>query len=260
MEVLDTKQILQPFGTPLSPIDPTKTLRIVMQNTQYALQLTNDVSEQIRIIHNVKELQASMLITISPNVNFCNPSNVAQFKYPFRRAFNQIYVSAVSSNVGYKKQYFNRALLPGGAAKNTLKQWASKITDTYNDKRGHGTYSITTITGKNGKKLSVIGAYISVHKGTKAGVNTVHAQQTLLMEEDNMKQGKVELTKCPRKEAIKALSDIIGKLQEEEHAIIIAIDANQTPEECRHSQGVRNHTIEWLRIEHDLDDPFISLT
>jgi hypothetical protein len=74
---------------------------------------------------------------------------------------------AVSSNVGYKKQYFNRALLPGGTAIITLKHWASKISDTYNDKRGKGTYSITTITGKNGKKLSVIGAYISVPKGTE---------------------------------------------------------------------------------------------
>jgi hypothetical protein len=60
--VLDTKQILQPFGTPLSSIDPTKTLCIVMQNTQYALQLTNDVSEQIQIINNIKELDALMLI------------------------------------------------------------------------------------------------------------------------------------------------------------------------------------------------------
>ncbi len=60
-------------------------------------------------------------------------------------------------------------------------------------------------------------------------------------------------TLCPRKEAIKALSSIIGELQSQDHAIILSIDANQTPSECQNASGVKPHTIEWLRIEHGLD-------
>ncbi len=66
-------------------------------------------------------------------------------------------------------------------------------------------------------------------------------------------------TKCPRNEAIKALSHIIGQLKEQNHAIILAVDADQTPLECSTSNRIKQHSIEWLRMEHSLDDPFILL-
>jgi hypothetical protein len=80
------------------------------------------------------------------------------------------------------------------------------------------------------------------------------------MENQQLKDKNSGMSKCPRKEAIKALSRIIGKLQEEDHAIVLAVDANQTLAECRTSQGIKMHSIEWLRLEHDLQDPFINLT
>ncbi len=256
----DNKINIQPYGTPLSNIDSSKKLRLIIQNTQYALQLTNDASKYMQIINNLKELNASIFVAISPNINFCNPSNRAQFKQPFSRTFHQVHLSTTSSNVGHHKHYFNRALLPGGVAILTLHQWASKISDSSQDKRGHGTYTTTTILGENGKKLTIIGAYISVQKGSQAGINTVHAQQTLLMETENMKAKQNNPTKCPRREAIKVLSNLIHRLQDEDHAIILAIDANQTPSECRKANEIQRHTIEWLRVEHDLMDPFVKLT
>jgi hypothetical protein len=81
-------------------------------------------------------------------------------------------------------------------------------------------------------------------KGTKAGVNTLYAQQMLLMEMEALKQKKAPSpTKCPRKEAILALSTVIGQLQEQNHSIILNIDANQTPLECHNEKGVKPCTI-----------------
>jgi hypothetical protein len=36
------------------------------------------------------------------------------------------------------------------------------------------------------------------------------------------------------------------------------IDANQASHECVTTKGVKLHSIEWLRLEHGLDDPFIE--
>jgi hypothetical protein len=89
---------------------------------------------------------------------------------------------------------------------------------------------LTTFQGKNGNCLNIKVAYISVLKGTNAGVNTVHSQQQYLLEKETLWNNAVPYTtKCPRKEAIKALRIMIGDLQAKDHAIVLALDANQTP-------------------------------
>jgi hypothetical protein len=37
------------------------------------------------------------------------------------------------------------------------------------------------------------------------------------------------------------------------------IDANQTPLECLTKQAIKNHSIEWLRIEYGMTDPVIDI-
>lgn len=64
---------------------------------------------------------------------------------------------------------------------------------------------------------------------------------------------------CPRKAAIRALSDLIEELQGKSHAIILAIDANQTPKECVKRNSIIRHTIEWLKMEYNMSDPFIDM-
>lgn len=98
-----------------------------------------------------------------------------------------------------------------------------------------------------------------VQKGTKYGINTLYAQQTLLMEQEQLAQRNASSPiKCPRKAAIKELSTLLSDLQDQDHSIILLIDANQTPVESKTSSGVSPLSIEWLRIEHDLKDPFFN--
>jgi hypothetical protein len=251
---------LDPFGTPLTIPDPSKNLRIMMQNTQFTFQITNEDHEKLHAIEQLYNLQTSIFVSISPNVNWNNPSHWVSFKQPFKRTFQQIHISATSSDIGKEPHYRNKPNLTGGAAILSLNHWASKVCNTSTDPRGHGSYTVTTYQGKNRKKLSIIGAYISVLKGGKAGDNTLHTQQMTLLERQAMQNNTIwEPTKCPRKEAIKALSSIIKKLQDEDHAIVLAINANQTPTECYSKSTVRQYSIEWLRREHGLDDPFIEL-
>jgi hypothetical protein len=58
-----------PFGTDFPTHDPQTTLRIIMQNTQYSLQLTHEDASTMQTIANIKSLGASMFTAISPNVN-----------------------------------------------------------------------------------------------------------------------------------------------------------------------------------------------
>jgi hypothetical protein len=251
---------LTPFGTPLTTIDPTKTFRCILQNPQYSTQLSYNNNELMEAIHNLKNLQASMFAISSPNINWHNPSHWVQFKRNFQSQYQQVHISATSSDIGKEPNYINRPLLIGGAAILTFNQWASKVHHTQTDERGHGTFCVTTILGRNGRKISFICAYISVLKGTTKGENTVYAQQMTLMEQHAYKANRVlPLGICPRKEAIKALSTLLGTLQEQDHAIILLLDANQTPRECHTSQNIKKHSIEWLKMEHGLDDPFIEL-
>ena len=126
-------------------------------------------------------LQTSIFIVISPNVNWHNPSHWPQFKSPFKKTFQQVHISATSSDIGKQKENINKPNLIGGAAIITTDLWVSKVNETIQDPRGHSTYTKTTYRGKNGRKLTIIGAYISVSKGTSAGEHTLYNQQITLM-------------------------------------------------------------------------------
>ncbi len=199
-------------------------------------------------------------MNISPNVNFNNPSFSLSYKQPFKNTFSQTHLSASSSDIGKTPTYKNVSTLIGGAAILSLNHWASKVCSTYSNPRGHGTFTTTTYKGKNGKMLTLICAYISVQKGSYIGENTLYNQQTMLMEQQAIKENKLwEKAKCPRKEANKALSEIIHTLQEQDHAILLALDANQTPKEYYKADTLKTDTIEWLRQEHGLIDPFMEM-
>jgi len=63
----------------------------------------------------------------------------------------------------------------------------------------------------------------------------------------------------PRKNAIQRLDELIMSLQQEKHAIVLMVDANQTSSECFSSNEIKPYSIEWLKKRRCLIDPFISL-
>jgi hypothetical protein len=112
----DEASFLKPFGHDLPIVDTTTTLRVVMQNPQYAMQLTRDNNELLQVINNLTTLQASVFAAISPNVNFCNISNMIKFKSSFKRSFKQVHLAASSSNIGSQAIHRCHDTLTGGTA------------------------------------------------------------------------------------------------------------------------------------------------
>jgi hypothetical protein len=87
-------------GILLPPIDPTRTLRLIMQNTQYSLQLTNENANMMQLIQNPKQMETSVFVAISPNVKWHNPLNKVLFKCPFNLLYKQVYICS-SSDLGF---------------------------------------------------------------------------------------------------------------------------------------------------------------
>jgi len=146
---------LKPFATPLPPADPTKVLRICMQNTQNSFRLNDDGIDFPMIINNLKMSEVSVFSPISPDVNWKNTSNWTPTKNIFRHHFNQVHLSATSSDIGNELLYFNKHL-GGGSAILTFSLWSSKVSKAEHDDSGLGTYSITTTQGKALKRMPYI--------------------------------------------------------------------------------------------------------
>lgn len=96
-------------------------------------------------------------------------------------------------------------------------------------------------------------------KGTNIGVDSLYAQQITLQEKAFLKEKRgVPNFCCPRIDAIKWLNNIIASLQEQNHAVILMIDANQSLLDCSSSKGIKTFSIQWLHIQRGMVDPFVQ--
>jgi len=127
-------------------------------------------------IDNLKSNGIQMFAPISPNVNWHNQSNWIRTKQLFWPTFQQLHMSAVSSDIGLEPGFANKSLV-GGSAILTFGLWASKVHSSSHDLSGYGSYSITTIQGKHNKEIRFISAYIAVPKGSNIGVESLYVQQ-----------------------------------------------------------------------------------
>jgi len=247
------------FGTSLLVIDPSKILRVCIQNTQHSFQLYDQTLDMTVMIDNLRNTDANMFMPISLNVNWHNKMNWVHRKCRFCVISQHTHLSAVSSNIGLDPSYKHSSLV-GCVAIATFGSWSSKVCCSSQVYSGLGTYTINTIQGKHNKLISFIAAYISVQRGSNIGTESLYAQQVTLHEKKNKKNGSfLNKSFCPRKDAICHLNTKISELQKAGHAIVLMLDANQSLQDCYSGNSIKPYSIEWLRVQRGLVDPFISL-
>jgi hypothetical protein len=161
---------------------------------------------------NLAAWDISLCAPISPNGNWMNPSNWTKMHHLFRNTFQQVHLSAISSDIGLGLNYINNNLL-GSAAILTFGLWSSKISQSFSDNSGMGTFSVTTIQGKDQKLISFISAHIVVKKGTDLGVDSVYAQQQIIYEKKCMSHDANIKDFCPHANAIQRLNDMFQSPQ-----------------------------------------------
>lgn len=127
----------------------------------------------------------------------------------------------------------------------TLGLWASTVCSS-----GYSTFSVTTIQGKHWLLSPPLA---QLKRGQIFGWNPCTPNQ----------QG-ADLLPDPsfflRAHAIRSLDTHIASLSEQQHVIILLLDANQTLGGCINRKDVKTQTIEWLHISQGMEEPFISLT
>lgn len=153
--------------------------------------------------------------------------------------------------------HINYPNLVGGAAILTFNQWASKVTQTKNDPRGHGTHTIKSIKGRKKRRYQLLELTFQSKKGSKAGDNNLYHQQTYLMERDAIKITIYEIQ--PHAPKNKQLWSLVNSWTPTGTRACHHIDANQTPNGSKNGINVKHASIEWLKKEHGVDDPFIDL-
>jgi len=204
---------LIPFGTTIKSVDTTKILRVILQNTQHSFQLYGNAIDMANLIFYLKTLGTSMFVAISPNMNWCNPSNWVRTKQKFRKISQHIHLSANCSDIGKQQSYLATAIV-GGTAILSFQSWASRVSSATNDDSGFGTFSITTIPGNQNKKISLHSASIAVQKGSDIGVESLFAQQCTIFEQQHKHSlNNIRDKFCPRQDAIRRLNTKIEELQ-----------------------------------------------
>jgi hypothetical protein len=115
---------------------------------------------------------------------------------------------------------------------------------------------------KNDKNISFIAAYIAVQKGSNIGVESLYAQQVMVDEHHSLKlnstYGHQEF--LSQKDAIKPLNQLITELQQQNHAVVLMLDANQSYDNCFSGDTLKPYSIEWLRTQRGMPDPFVQKT
>jgi hypothetical protein len=174
---------LNPFGTTLNPIDQEFFLRICMQNPQHLFKIYGDCIDLNNILANLNHLDFQMFAIISPNIIWVYRKNWFHTKCLFWQISPQVHLSATSSDIGLPNEYANQSLI-GGAALLTMELWASKVSHSFSDPSGMGSFTVTTINGKHNRYISFISAYIAISKGSNIDIKSVYAQQTTLYEKN----------------------------------------------------------------------------
>lgn len=128
-----------PFGSEITPIHPTKNIRIIYQNPQFGMQIGSTNRDMHHAIMNLQILQAPVFAISSPNINWMNSSNEVEFKHHFSCVFPQIHLSAITST-----PYNGYLHLPEGAAILSFNQWASRAEKFFSDPRGQASYTSTS--------------------------------------------------------------------------------------------------------------------
>jgi hypothetical protein len=179
---------LHPYGSSPNSHSSTHKLCICMQSPHHSFQLYEDNACMLYTIENLLSLNVDVYVAISPNINRNNPSYSVATKCLFQRSFSQVHLNASSSELGTIFLYGTMPCLTEGPAILTTSLWASKVECSSHDPSGHDIYSLTTIKGKNNKKLLIIAAYVAVKKEVvDIGTKSLFAQQMMVYEKNAMR-------------------------------------------------------------------------
>ena len=217
---------------------PTNTkgnsIRVVYQNVHRNIGAT-DSPETNALLEN---MEADVFLASETNCNW----KTAAFRNNLQRAVKRVFpnhrVAYSLSDVGIELEFHE--FLPGRTCTMAFDHIGIRVVKAGEDESGLGRWSYITVAGQDGQRLTFITAY-RICKGAMKGTNTSCIQQRrVLNEQERKNQLPVSTpdTTYLRKKIVEDLTRFIQSLQAEGHAIVLGLDANETP-----SEALQNHTV-----------------
>ena len=109
-------------------------------------------------------------------------------------------------------------------------------------------FSFITVEGKDSQKLTFITGY-QICKGSMHGTTTSCMQQKEVINDKEMKQGKETSNPTTEELRTKFIADLITfikQLQAAGHAIVLALDANETPTDAIKNGEIKQGSFSYL--------------
>ena len=186
-----------------------------------------------------KAIGADIFGWAESNINYKHPSDPTTIlKSKLHKQYRTYSVETASSGIPSKNIH-----QPGGVATTLTGNITGRIKKRYSDEWGR--WAGFTIQGK-AKKLTILTAY-QVCKASNPGSNTAAEQQKtkLRLREKHKIRKKSELD--PRKAFAQDLDNLLKDIREDNHEIIIMMDAN----ECIHERASK---LRHIMSKHELTD------
>ena len=234
-----------------------KTLRVIYQNVHRSLSATDNPSTNT-LFDNLKSMEVDVFMAAETNRNWKASFFRNQLRQKVKRLWTNNRIAFSSSDIGLKSQ--KEEFLPGGTCTMAFDNIATRTTKTGEDDSGLGRWSFITLEGQDGRKITFITAY-RICGGPMRGTTTSCMQQSRVINEQEMSQNKPASridTNFLRQKFIADLTAFILALQAEGHAIVLGIDANESPNEASPQGATKENSISALLEATGLQEVFES--
>ena len=232
-------------------------IRVVYQNVHRSLSASDNPHTNV-LLDNLNKMDADVFMAAESNINW----KAATFRNDFKQKVSRIWpanrLAFSSSDVGL--EFEMHEFLPGGTCTMAVDTLSMRVVKAGEDPSGLGRWSYLTMEGQEGRRVTFITAY-RICSGVMRGTSTACRQQSKVLEQQAMKQGKRTSaidTNFLRKKFVEDLALFITSLQNDGHAIVLGLDANETPEESIKNNEVKQGSISWLLDQTGLQEVFNS--
>ena len=231
------------------------TIRVVYQNVHRSIS-ASDNPQTNNLLDNLNDMEADVFMASESNINWKSATCRNDFKQKVSRVWPMNKVAFSTSDVGL--EFEGHEYLPGGTCTIAVDNLSMRVTKVGEDMSGLGRWSFITMEGQDGRKVTFITAY-RICSGPIRGTRTVGQQQSKIINNQEMRNGTS--TSKPdanflRMKLVEDLVVFIQALKAEGHAIVLGLDANETPMECQKSNEIKYGSISWLLAQTELKEVF----
>ena len=236
------------WGDSLPTHTKGNTIRVVYQNVHRSLS-ASDNPHTTTLLDNLNNMDADIFMASETNTNWKSAAFRNEFKKKVNRVWPANRIAYSSSDVGIEFELHE--FLPGGTCTMAVDNLSMRVVKVGEDESGLGRWSYITLEGQGGRKITFITAY-RICNGTMKGARTNSMQQAKVINKQEILKGKQASnpdTKYLRQKFIEDLALFIQALKDAGHAIVLGLDANETPEESISNNAPKKGSISWL-LEH----------